>query len=160
MSKAIIPFETFTETAGVEHTDFINSLHEHLVNANCKAEIKEAASGYVVSYIHIPTKRTVINYVFRKKGLMLRIYADNVPHYMEILETFPNTMKDLIKKSGSCKRLRSPDDCNARCLMGFDFILDGERQQKCRNGAFMFFLDDETKPYVNILVLREMQLRN
>ncbi|MCL2055189.1 MAG: hypothetical protein FWG90_12275 [Oscillospiraceae bacterium] len=160
MSKAIIPFEAFVETAGEKHTDFINSLHENLVNANCKAEIKEAASGYVVSYIHIPSKRTVINYVFRKKGLMIRIYADNVPNYMEILETFPNTMKDLIKKSGPCKRLLNPDDCNSRCLMGFDFILDGERQQKCRNGAFMFFLDDETKPYVNVLVLREIQLRN
>jgi len=160
MSKAIIPFETFVESAGVEHTDFINSLHENLANANCKAEIKEAASGYVVSYIHIPTKRTVINYVFRKKGLMLRIYADNVARYMEILETFPNTMKDLIKKSGPCKRLLNPNDCNSRCLMGFDFILDGERQQKCRNGAFMFPLNDETKPYVNDMVLREIQLRN
>ena len=56
--------------------------------------------------------------------------------------------------------LLNPDDCNARCIMGFDFILDGERQQKCRNGAFMFSLNDETKPYVNVLVLREMQLRN
>ena len=60
MSKAIIPFGTFLEAAGLEHTDFINSLHENLVNANCKAEIKEAASGYLVSYIHIPSKRTVI----------------------------------------------------------------------------------------------------
>jgi len=100
MPKTIIPFEAFVESAGIEHTNFINSLHEHLVNANCKAEIKEAASGYVVSYIHTPTKRTVINYVFRKKWLMIRIYADNVLHYMEIFETWPNTMKDLIKKSG------------------------------------------------------------
>ena len=160
MSKIIIPFRTFIEAAGLEHTDFINSLHEHLVNANCKAEIKEAASGYVVSYIHIPTKRTVINYVFRKRGIMIRIYADNVPRYMEILDTWPNTMKDFIKKAGPCKRLLNPDDCNSRCLMGFDFILDGERQQKCRNSGFMFFLDDETKPYVNDMVLREMQLRN
>ena len=160
MSKTTIPFETFVEAAGLEHTDFINSLHENLVNANCKAEIKEAASGYVVSYIHIPSKRTVINYVFRKKGIMIRIYADNVSHYMEILETWPNSMKDFIKKAGPCKRLLNPDDCNSRCLMGFDFILDGERQQKCRNSGFMFFLDDETKPYVNDMVLREMQLRN
>ena len=67
---------------------------------------------------------------------------------------------DFIKKAGPCKRLLNPDDCNSRCLMGFDFILDGERQQKCRNSGFMFFLDDETKPYVNDMVLREMQLRN
>ena len=58
------------------------------------------------------------------------------------------------------KETVNPDDCNSRCLMGFDFILDGERQQKCRNSGFMFFLDDETKPYVNDMVLREMQLRN
>jgi len=69
-------------------------------------------------------------------------------------------MKDLIKKSGSCKRLLNPDDCNSRCLMGFDFMLDGERQQKCHNGAFMFPLNDETKPYVNDMVLREMKLIN
>ena len=86
----------------------MSSLHENLVNANFKAEIKEAASGYVVSYIHIPSKRTVINYVFRKKGIIIRIYADNVPRYMEILDTWPNTMKDFIKKAGRVKTSNSP----------------------------------------------------
>ena len=159
MPKTTIPFCAFVEAAGAPHTDFINSLHEYMLENDCKTEIKEAASGYVVSYIHKPSKRTVANYVFRRQGLMIRIYADNVPAYMEMLANWPDAMKDAIKKAGICKRLFDPEACNARCLKGFDFILDGERQQPCRYVGFMFFLDDETKPHLKELIVQEMETR-
>lgn len=159
MSKTTIPFSAFVEAAGPEHADFIHSLHEYMLENDCKTELKEAANGYVVSYMHKPSKRTVANYVFRKKGPMIRIYADNVPSYMEILANWPETMKAAIKKAGPCKRLINPEACNARCLKGFDFILDGERQQKCRLSGFMFFLDPETKPHLQEMMELEMRAR-
>ena len=159
MPKTNITFGDFKEAAEQEHVDFITALHHLMIENECIAEIKEAASGYVVSYIHNPSKRTVANYVFRKKGLMMRIYADNVPSYMEILAKWPVAMKETIKKSGECKRLINPEACNGRCLMGFDFILDSERQQKCRNGGFIFFLNEETKPHVKKMIECEMLIR-
>jgi len=159
MPKASIPFSAFVEAAGVEHTDFINSFHEYMTEQDCKAEIKEAANGYVVSYVHKPSKRTVANYVFRKEGLIMRMYADNVASYMEILEKWPDSMKEKVQKAGTCKRTLNPEECNARCIGSFDFILDGERRQPCRYNGLMFVLNDETKPYVRGMMEREIEAR-
>ena len=160
MPKQAIPFSDFLVTAGAEHEDFIMQLHEYLQENNCVAEIKEAANGYVVSYVHKPTKRTVANYVFRKKGPMLRVYADHILSYLELLAHWPKSMIDTIKKGGVCKRLLNPTACNARCLKGFDFILDGERQQLCRYGSgFTFLLEDEAKPYLSEIMKCELQAR-
>ena len=159
MSKANIPFGDFVQAAGDKHFNFITTLHNFMAENECTVDIKQAASGHVVSYIHTPSKRTVANYVFRKKGLMIRIYADNIASYMEILSSWPVAMKDTIKKAGVCKRFINPEACNGRCLMGFDFILDGERQQKCRNSGFMFLLDEETKSHVKKMIEREVLIR-
>jgi len=105
MPKIIIPFTAFLESAGTEHISFINNLHEYLSENKCSVEIKEAKNGYVVSYKHKPSKRVVVNYVFRKKGLMMRIYADNILTYSDVLTKCPDSMKKEIKKAGVCKRL-------------------------------------------------------
>jgi len=155
-----IPFSDFLVAAGAEREDFINQLHAYLQENGCVWKIKEAANGYVVSYIHKPTKRTVANFLFRKKMPMLRVYADNILSYTDIAEQWPDVMKDTIRQGGDCSRLIDPTACNSRCLKGFDFILDGERQQKCRcHMSFTFFLDDETKPHLLEIMEREMQAR-
>ena len=64
MAKQVILFSDFILSAGAEHEDFINQLHVYLQKNDCVAKIREAASGYVVSYVHKPTARTVANYVF------------------------------------------------------------------------------------------------
>ena len=147
MPKPVIPFSDFLIAAGAPHEAFIIRLHAYLQENDCVYKIREAANGYVVSYVHKPTNRTVANYVFRKKMPMLRVYADNTLAYEDNLSQWPDTMKDTIRKGGNCSRLVDPTACNSRCLKGFDFILDGERQQKCRcHMSFTFFLTDETKP--------------
>lgn len=159
MAKQIIPFPAFVEKAGIEHTEFVNQIHEFMLENNCEVEIKEAKSGYVVSYFHTPSAGTVSNYVFRKKGPMIRIYAEHIAEYMSILDKWPESMKNTIRKSVPCKRLIDPKACNPRCRMGFDFILDGERQQKCRNNSFMIIMDTETKPYLKDMLEHEIQSR-
>jgi len=160
MPKQVIPFNDFLVTAGTEHETFINQLHAYLQENNCCAKIKEAANGYVVSYVHKPTNRTVANYVFRKKMLMIRVYADNANSYADVISHLPDTMKDAIRNGGNCARLINPTACNSRCLKGFDFMLDGDRQQKCRcHMGLTFFLDNETKPHLLEIMKREMQAR-
>jgi len=160
MPELAIPFSDFLIAAGASHETFINQLHAYLQENDCVWKIREAANGHVVSYIHKPTKRTVANYVFRKKMPMLRVYADNILSYEGNISKWPDSMKDTIRNGGNCSRLVDPTACNSRCLKGFDFVLDGERQQKCRcHMSFTFFLNDETKPYLQEIIEREIQAR-
>ncbi|MCL2396802.1 MAG: hypothetical protein FWC93_01930 [Defluviitaleaceae bacterium] len=154
-------FNDFLISAGTSHETFINQLHTYLQENDCTWKIRETANGYVVSYIHKPTKRTVANFLFRKKMPMLRIYADNVLSYEEKVSKWPDVMKDAILKGGNCSRLSDPTACNSRCLKGFDFVLDGQRQQKCRcHMGFTFLLDDETKPHLLEIMEHEMRARS
>lgn len=146
-------FHDFLASVDAENQGFVNELHDALTARGCKIDVKQAKSGYVVSYIlH---KKTVANYVFRKKGLLARIYAAHISEYMEILDAFPNTMTKTIQEAPICKRLVDPSACNPKCAMGYDFILKGQRMQKCCNSAFMFFLNEESRPFVKSLLLHE-----
>ena len=160
MPKQVISFDNFLAAAGAEHEEFINQVHAYLEQNDCAVKFREAANGYVVSYVHKPSKRTVMNYVFRKNMPMLRVYADHTAAYPQLIARLPSAMIDTIKQGGNCSRLIDPAACNSRCLQGFDFLLDGECQQKCRcHMAFTFFLNNETKPYLLEIMENEMQAR-
>lgn len=146
-------FQDFLASVDGETQGFVSELHDELTALGCKIDVKLAKSGYVVSYSL--NKKTIANYVFRKKGLMARIYANHIAQYMDVLETLPEAMVEAIRKAPVCKRLVDPAACNPRCSMGYDFILKGERLQKCRNNAFLFLLSDETRPYAKALLLNE-----
>lgn len=146
-------FQDFLASVDGETQGFVSELRDELTALGCKIDVKLAKSGYVVSYSL--NKKTIANYVFRKKGLMARIYANHIAQYMDVLETLPEAMVEAIRKAPVCKRLVDPAACNPRCSMGYDFILKGERLQRCRNNAFLFLLSDETRPYAKALLLNE-----
>ena len=62
-----------------------------------------------------------------------------------------------VQEAPVCKRLVDPAACNQKCSMGYDFILKGERLQRCRNNAFLFLLDEESRPFIKSLLLREAE---
>ena len=160
MAKNAIPFELFLVTVPEEHRDFATNTHKWMAEKGYTIKIAEAKNGYVVSYNHPKTKYVLFNYVFRKKGMIMRIYADNINAYMDFLETLPETMVKDIVKAPNCRRLLSPDQCNPNCRMGYDFIMNGERHKKCRMGAFMILMDEETKPVLNEFLNREAEARS
>lgn len=59
-------FQDFLASVDGENQKFVSEVHNELTGLGCKAEVKAARSGYVVSYSL--NKRTLANYVFRKKG--------------------------------------------------------------------------------------------
>lgn len=146
-------FEDFIASVNGDNQRFVRELHDELVKLGCKTEVKSAKSGYVVSYIL--NKKTIANYVFRKKGLMVRIYANHINAYEGLLDPLPGKMAQAVLEAPVCRRLLDPSACNPRCAMGFDFILKGQRLKKCRNSAFMFLLDEESGPYISTLLLSE-----
>lgn len=159
MAKTVVPFEIFLVTVPEEHREFVEQTHGWLVEKGYTIKIAEAKNGFVVSYNHPETKNVLLNYVFRKKGVIMRIYADNVIAYLDFLAGLPGGLRRDIAKSPNCRRMLSPDACNPRCKMGYDFILDGERFQKCRMNAFMIHLDDETKPVLTDFLTHEVRAR-
>ena len=70
-------YEAFLTRVEPEHRAFAAELHELFVNNGCTVEIKPTSSGFLVSYKFASTKKAVANFVFRKSGLLLRLYADH-----------------------------------------------------------------------------------
>lgn len=140
-----------------ENQEFVQELHNKLMELGCKIDIKTARSGYVVSYGF--EKKTVLNYVFRKKGMLARIYGAHVNQYTEILHALPDEMVQSVLAAPPCKRLRDPDSCNPKCSMGYDFWLRDEHCQKCRSSAFMFLVCTQNNPFIQKLLLSEVKAR-
>lgn len=150
-----IAFDDFIASVPVENQDFVKELHNRLMELGCKIEIKSAKSGYMVSYLY--NKKTVANYVFRRKGMLVRIYGVHVGEYEKVLETLPDKMIREIQKAPICKRLADPTACNPKCSMGYDFWLKGEHYQKCRNSAFLFLVCPQNNPFIQSLILNEVE---
>lgn len=153
-----LTFEDFLDAVDSGSRDFVGELHDELLSRGCKFQIKAAKSGYLVSVVF--DKKTIANFVFRRKGLIIRIYANHINQYREVLDTLPDEMVQSIQNAPLCKRLVNPACCNSKCAMGYDFTLRGERLQKCRNSAFMFLLCKEHAPAIRELVVRELDMRS
>lgn len=157
MAKEDIRFEDFLMTVEPGNLDFVIGLHGFLLQSGCEVKIQSAKSGYVVSYYL--AKRAVLNYVFRKKGLTVRIYGDHIGHYNDLLETLPDGMVKTIEKAPICKRLADPAKCNSRCPMGYIFTLRGSGYQKCRYNGFLFLVDESSGPYIKKFLENEIKER-
>ncbi len=159
MATETIQFEDFLLTVAPPYQVFVSELHEFLLMNDCKVRMGQKSSGYFVSYTHTPSKRVLLNFVFRKKGLVTRIYGDYVNAYLPLLDGFPDAMRKEIEKAPVCKRLTDPQACNPKCAMGYDFTLRGRRFQKCQYNCFMFLVNEESGPYIKEMAEKELQAR-
>lgn len=157
--KEEIPFEDFLITVDPKYQAFVFGLHEYMLENDCKTKIELKSSGHLVSYQHTPTKKVIVNFVFRKKGLIVRIYGDNVNKYLAFMEGLPVGMAKSIAKAPVCKRLVNPNDCNPKCSKGYDFNIGGEHFQKCRYNCFMFEVNDESNTYIKSFIENEIKER-
>ena len=158
MPKEELSFEDFINDVDPRYRDFATQTHEYMLGEGCKLKMQLAKNGYVVSYSHGKTKRVVMNFVFRKSGLIARIYGDNVGQYENFLETLPEAMKKDIENSPKCKRFNEPPGCNSKCG-GNVFTLGGTLYQKCRYNCFMFNVNDECIPFIRGFLEHELQAR-
>lgn len=152
-----IKFEDFLNEVSMDLTEFISQTHDFLLESGCKIEIKLAKSGYVVSYSY--NKRVLLNYVFRKSGMLIRIYGAFAHNYAGFLETLPEKMIKAIEEAPVCKRLIDPAACNSKCKMGYDFYLKGSRLQKCQYSCFMFKIDGESARHIRLFLENELNER-
>ena len=154
MAQAKITFEQFIEAVDTDNKPFVQDLHTYLLSKGCKVAFEEKKSGYLASYKVGKPQRALLNFVFRKNGMLTRIYGENISIYPDFLNTLPKEMVEHIANAGVCKRLVS-GDCNPKCT-GYDFMIGGERYQKCRYNCFEFLMTDESRPYIKAFVENEL----
>ena len=152
-------FEEFHVTCPDDLKDFVLKIHESLQENGYKSKFESKASGYTASYSSPSTKRSIFNFFFRKNGLHSRHYVDDAHNYEGFLDTLPESMQKAISKSAVCKRMINPEECNPKCIMGYEFYLQGVNQQKCRYSCFQFPVDAESIPYIEEFLSQEISNR-
>jgi len=151
-------FDDFLISVVPQYQGFARSINDYMLNNGCALKITTAKNGLVVSYQHLAKKKVVMNFVFRKKGLVVRIYGDHVGEYPEFLETLPGSMKESIRTAPSCKRFEDPPRCSPKCG-GYVFSIGDAQYQKCRYSCFMFVVDDESIPFITSHIEKELAAR-
>ena len=149
-------FDEFLKTISDDNKQSAVAMHELLLQNGCTCDVKPAKSGFLVSYLAGKPARTVASFICRKTGVKLRVYPKSLGQYEPFLDTLPPALKKEIKKASACKRLLDPSACNPKCGMGYDFCLDGERQQKCRYMAFQLTLSPKTSPFIQQFLAQEL----
>jgi len=141
-----------------QHHGFVHSLNDYLMSKGCKLKMTTAKSGYLVSYQFGKKKYVLMNFVFRKGGLVARVYGNNAINYIDTLESLPESMKKIIHESATCKRFETPPKCTPKCT-GYVFNFEGSELQKCRYYCFMFDVTEESSPFIRLLVEKELECR-
>ena len=157
MAQAKISFEQFIEAVDIGNKPFVKDLHDYLLDTGCKATFEEKKNGYLASYKYGKPPKAVMNFLFRKKGMLTRIYGERIGNYPDFLNTLPCVMVESVKDASICKRLVL-SECNPNCS-GYDFIIGNEHYQKCRYSCFEFLLTEESKPYIREFVEHELSER-
>ncbi|MBS5084338.1 MAG: hypothetical protein KH031_29825 [Clostridiales bacterium] len=157
MAKEKASFKEFLSAVAPEHQAFVEKLNNKLIEQGCTLVIKEVKSGYAASYQL--AKKTVMNWVFRKAGVLARIYGDNIGKYEDIIASLPADMQKKMTTSRDCKRLFDPNACSNTCVKGFIYTLNGNTYKKCRNDGMFFLLTNETAEHIASLICSEVTVR-
>lgn len=147
-------FTLFLNEVPTNLRGFVLDLDNYLLEKECKRKIEPAKNGFLTTYIIPNSGKSLLNYVFRKSGVKMRIYAAGVSTYDAILNDFPDTMKKEIIKAGDCKKLVG-GTCSPFCPAGYTFKMDGVEYKKCRSMAFMHKLDEGSAEHILKLIKSE-----
>jgi len=141
----------------IEQLAFVEDLNKYLMDSGCKASFEEKKSGMIASYKFGKPPKALIYIFFKKDGMLVRIYGENLDNYRDFLNTLPSQMVKEIDGASVCKRLVS-NGCSPKCT-GYDFMIDVKHFQKCRYNCFEFLLINETASYIKTFVEKELTAR-
>jgi hypothetical protein len=152
-----ITFEQFFEAVDESNKAFVSDLHNYLIDNGCKVTFEEKKNGYLASYKYGKPPKAVLNFLFRKQGMLTRIYGEKISGYPDLLNTLPNEMVQSIESAGICKRLVH-NTCSPKCS-GYDFMIGDEHFQKCRYSCFEFLMTDASRPFIKTFTEHELKER-
>jgi len=150
-------YQDFIMTLNAEQLSFVEGLNKYLMDSGCKAAFEEKKSGMIASYKYGKPPKALIYMFFRKNGMLVRIYGENLSQYRDFLNTLPSQMIEEIDGSSVCKRLVN-NGCSPKCT-GYDFMIDTKHFQKCRYNCFEFLVTKETASYIRAFAQKELSAR-
>jgi len=157
MAKEKITFEQFFQSVEADNQPFVHELHKYLIDNGCKVAFEEKKIGFLASYKYGKPPKSVINFVFRKHGMLTRIYGENISGYPDFLNSLPAEMVKSIASAGACGRLVN-NTCSTKCT-GYDFKIADEHYQKCRYNCFEFLITSDSNPYIKSFIEHELKQR-
>ena len=149
-------FSNFLNQVLDESKAFVTELDSYLAEHRCKRMIKPAAKGYLVKYSLPDNGKSLLNFVFRKGCVKVRVYAAHVSEYENIIEAFPEKTKKEIATALDCKKLTGKT-CSPTCPAGYAFVMDGVEYKKCRSMAFLPALNVENNPVIRKMIEEELR---
>jgi len=155
--KAKINFDQFLEAVDTNYQPFVQNLHNYLQENACKVTFEEKKNGFLASYKYGKPPRAVANFLFRKNGMLVRIYGENIGGYADFLNNLPAEMVQSIENGGDCKRLVH-NTCSPKCA-GYDFTIRNQHFQKCRYSCFELLVTNENNPYIQSFIENEINER-
>ena len=161
MEKANIEFDDFFAGVNDEYKDFVNTVKERVLNEGY-TKIKMGSSKtyiFTVAFIHPKTRRGIVNFYLRKRGMKIIISAKNCGKYpQDILGHLPENMVKQLDKAQPCQNITEPGKCMDKCI-GYEFNIGDNLYQKCRFGSFRFNVDAESIPFFIELLEAELKER-
>ena len=162
MSRAKYQLEDFVILVNDDYKDFVNIIHEMLLQEGYKFKIQTTKSyGLHISYSQpkIKTVKGIIVYLLVRDGkLMIRINADNHDKYPDVLNRLPENIVSQIDKADTCMKSIDPQKCWQGCI-GYDFHIGSRHYQKCLVNCFLLDVDSESIPFLIELIECESKER-
>ncbi len=135
---------------------FFKEIDDYLQRHDYKLKIEAIKSGTRFTYTCNKNRRAIANFVIEENKFQLHLYADNISSYTDFVQSLPKNILSVLQKGGKCKRLIDADACNPKCIMGYDYLLDNMRYQKCRYLNFKFLLiNHEYNAFIERLIKHE-----
>jgi len=142
-----------------EYTGFVMDVHEKLMQMGCKVKISSTkAYPYQLAYTMPKSRKGILNFYLRKKGLKVRVTINDPEKHADVLGRLPEQMVSQIEKKDDCRKLVAGNNCWDKCS-GFDFHIGERRHQKCYFYCFQFDVDTESIPFFVALLERELEER-
>ena len=153
-----ITFDEFLKTVEKDNQAFIQDMHVMFLKYGCKLEIKQAKLGYITTYVYTINKKRValMNYVFRKSGMKVRIYARHIGLYQSLLDSLAEDMKKSVMEADDCKRLTGVSECSPTCIAGYAFMMDGISYKKCKHHAFFWEVEPSNQAIIEKMLAYEL----
>jgi len=157
MMQAKLSFGDFTQGLNAGDLTFVQDIHGYMLNNGCKATFEEKKTGLLGSYKHTKSKKSILNLLIKKHGLLVRIYGENISEYRDFLNTLTEEMVQSIDSASICSRLVN-NGCSTKCS-GYDFTIGNKHFQKCRYNCFEFLVNKESAPYIRAFIENETNAR-
>jgi len=159
-NEDFLDFLGFLEQVDPNSKQFVTDVHQSLMQKGCKVKITQTkAYPFQVAYTMPNSRKGILNFWLRKKGLKVRITVVHLDKHTDLLNRLPEAMISQIDKKETCREFSEKGKCYDNCTGAFDFHIGENHYQKCLYDCFQFDVEPESIPFFIELFETEFEAR-